>query len=80
MTSFLGWAMSLIAAPPVFQPPEIPAGHAWCASKLCDTYRIYDVIPAIEETKLYGAVPAFAFCVHCGDQVDVDLPEPEEAA
>ena len=87
----MSWLSNLIAAvnEKPLQPPEPKSrepevkpeqGTAWCSNKLCDTWRVYDVLPGHPATKMYGAIPSFAFCTHCGVQIDVDLPEPEEAA
>jgi hypothetical protein len=76
--SWIGRVMDALGEKPM-QPPEQKfqeQGTAWCSGKLCDTWRVYDVLPG---TKSFG-IPDFAFCCTCGDQIDVDLPEPEEAA
>lgn len=81
VTSFMAWALSLMQPPSPPVAPVIPQGMAWCGNrKLCDTYREFDVLPGHPASKMYGAIPSLAFCVHCGEQMDVDLPEPEEAA
>jgi hypothetical protein len=57
-------------------PPYVPrTGEAFCPGKLCDTWRVYDVLPGHPASKLYGAIPSFAFCTHCGEQLDIDLEE-----
>lgn len=74
--NFLNFALSLLASPTTQpQAVEIPTGQAWCSGKLCDTYREFDVLPGHPASKLFGAIPSFAFCVVCGDQVSADLPE-----
>jgi hypothetical protein len=77
VTSFVQWALSLLAPPCVpYVPAPIPQGMAWCSGKLCDTWRDFDVLPG---NSAYPG-PAWVICCFCGEQIDLDLPEPEEAA
>lgn len=73
MTSFIVWALSLLASPTTQPPPEIPQGMSWCTR--CDSHQTYDVLPGSPDYD----VPSWAFCCYCGSLLDVDLPE-EDAA
>lgn len=58
--------------PPPYQPGS---GEAFCHNKLCGTWRVYDILPGSPATKNFGAIPNFAICTHCGDQVDIDVED-----
>jgi hypothetical protein len=62
------------------EPPEYcpKPGEAFCTR--CEDWRDYDVLPGHPETRgnngrVFGAIPAFAFCVKCGWQIDLDIEE-----
>jgi hypothetical protein len=49
-----------------------PAEHsAWCSH--CDQDREYDILPGHPASKVYGAIPSWAFCCFCGWLLDVDV-------
>jgi hypothetical protein len=73
--NFLGWAVSLLNESPLIPGPFVErTGWAFCTS--CDADREIDVIPPNKQF----SIPPFAICMRCGWGVDVDFPEPEEAA
>jgi hypothetical protein len=62
---------------PAVEVPQVlhePAEHsAWC--QRCDRDRPYDILPGTPASRDYGAIPAWAFCCHCGWLLDIDLEE-----